>query len=87
MSNLDYGTDPSRELAQWLQEAARRRYAMYSPPPRRSYQPAPRKQPPKKWGTARNAIGLGGLAAAYFQYYMIDVMLQIASMPSVTVFV
>lgn len=84
MSNLDYGTDPSRELAQWLQESARRRYPNYGPS---RHRPWARKGPPRKWGAARELISSGALAAAYLQYYMLDVMLQVASMKSVTVFV
>lgn len=85
MSNLDYGTDPSRELAQWLQEVARRRYPMYGPSRRRDT-PPPRRVPPKR-RIVREAISFAALAAAYFQYHMLDVMLQVASMRSVTVFV
>ena len=87
MSNLDLGTDPSRELAQWLKEVARRRYPMYGPswrfdPPRATKEP-----PQKKRRRVRELVSFGALAAAYLQYYMLDVMLQIASMNSVTVFV
>jgi hypothetical protein len=84
VSNLDLGTDTSRDLAQWLQEVARRRYPMYGPSMRPP--PAPR-EPPKKWRRARELISFAALSAAYFQYHMLDVMLQIASMKSVTVFV
>ena len=49
--------------------------------------PPPRKEPPKKWRRARELISFAALSAAYLQYHMLDVMLQIASMNSVTVFV
>jgi hypothetical protein len=85
VSNLDYGTDPSREIARWMQEVARRRYP--HAPPRRKDPPPARQDSPTEWRIAREAISLCALAVAYFQYYMLDVMLQIASMKTVTVFV
>ena len=51
------------------------------------HRPPARKESPKKRRTARELISFAALAAAYFQYHMLDVMLQIASMRSVTVFV
>ena len=85
MSNLDYGTDSSREIAQWMQELARRRYP--HPPPRRYQRPPDPEETPGKWRRARELISFAALAAAYLQYHMLDVMLQIVSMKSVTVFV
>jgi hypothetical protein len=87
MSNLDYGTDPSRELAQWLQEVARRRYPMYGPSMRPPDPPRAPVERPRKWRRLREVVGLAALSGAYLQYYMLDVMLQIATMKSVTVFV
>ena len=68
-----------------MQELARRRYP--HPPPRRYERPQEPQDPPKKWRVAREAISFCALAAAYFQYYMLGVMLEIASMKTVTVFV
>jgi hypothetical protein len=84
-SNIDYGTDPSRELAQWLQEVARRRYPHVRP--RGPEAPPPPGKPPENWRTVREAISFAALAAAYLQYHMLEVMLEIASMKTVTVFV
>jgi hypothetical protein len=42
---------------------------------------------PRKWRRLREVVGLAALSGAYLQYYMLDVMLQIATMKSVTVFV
>jgi len=68
-----------------MQELARRRYP--HPPPRRYERPPEPGESPSKWRRARELISFAALAAAYFQYYMLGVMLEIASMKTVTVFV
>jgi len=57
---------------------------MYGPS---RHRPPAREEPPNKWRTARELISFAALSAAYLQYHMLDVMLQIATMKSVTVFV
>jgi len=82
--------DPYRDLAQWLQEAARRKYA--EPVSRRLPDPDElRRQAAlaarERWRAVRQGMSFAVLAAAYLQYHLLDVMLQIETMPSVVVFV
>jgi hypothetical protein len=85
--------DSSRDLAQWLQEVARRRYT------------EPVSQAPAqfaressalgikalarraRWLPLRQGLSLAALVVAYLQYHLLDVMLQIEQMHTVVTFI
>jgi hypothetical protein len=77
--------DTSEVLARWLQEVGRRT----SRAARRGGEPEPRApEPPRTTrGHARQIALFGVLALAFLQYYALDVMVQIYSLPSIVVFV
>jgi len=81
--------DPYRDLAQWLQEVARRPYA--EPVSRRLEEPrrqsAAARAERARWLRVRRGIFFAVLAAAYLQFHLLDVMLQIEKMHPVVVFV
>jgi hypothetical protein len=82
--------DPGRELAQWLLEAGRRRPARQlnlafeaggrGPDGTRAPAAAARRL------LVKQTIMLTALVAAYLQYFYINVLLQIASLPTVVIF-
>lgn len=81
--------DPYESTARWLEEAARRRPALAPAQP----QPQPAAPTPAKprrertfLGIAREVYMLVVLAAAYLNYYFMQVMLEIDSMPRMVVF-
>jgi hypothetical protein len=71
-------------MAHWLQEAGRR--VRGAPLPEPLQEPRPAAQVEKRVG-ARHVVLFGMLAGSFLQYYMLDVMLQINSLPAMVVFV
>ena len=76
--------DESDELAAWLKEAGRRR-APAAKPENVVVAAAPAKRPLVTNGKRLVLFGL--VAAAYLQYFFLDVYLQIAAMPALIVFI
>jgi hypothetical protein len=79
--------DPYESTARWLEEAARRRPAVA---PDQSQLAAPTRAKPRRertvLGIAREVYMLAVLAAAYLNYYFMQVMLEIDSLPRLVVF-
>jgi hypothetical protein len=82
--------DSGKYLAQWLQEAARRTQRPSSPDP----QPTPAPIPIAKQSAARSLLGRAKwpliavlVAIAFLQYFYVDVMVQIASLPAMIFFI
>ena len=79
--------DPYESTARWLEEAARRRPAVA---PAQSELAAPTPAKPRRertvLGIAREVYMLAVLAAAYLNYYFMQVMLEIDSLPGLVVF-
>jgi hypothetical protein len=80
--------DPYESTARWLEEAGRRRPAGSPARP----EPAP-EPPPAKPRRERTILGIGReiymlaiLAAAYLNYYFMQVMLEIDSLPRLVLF-
>jgi hypothetical protein len=83
--------DPYESTTRWLQEAARRTRAdsaAASRPQSSSESPLPAKRFGQTviFGVAREIYMLGVLAAAYLNYYFMQVMLEIDSLPTLVVF-
>jgi hypothetical protein len=79
--------DPYEATARWLEEAARRRPAPAAPQPQPTAPTPARPQPKVKLlGIAREVYMLGLLAAAYLNFYFMQVMLEIDSLPKLVVF-
>ena len=82
--------NPGNDLADWLQEAARRdgvrslprTYAVNSSSPPQAGRAEPRGQ-----HTWRPVAGFAGLTVAYLQYYFLSLMAEMYSMSTVIVFV
>jgi hypothetical protein len=82
--------DSGKYLAQWLQEAARR-----TPRPSNSdLQPGPPATPIAQKSALRSVLGSAKwpliavlIAIAYLQYFYVDVMVQIASLPAMIFFI
>lgn len=89
----DIDARPGDDLADWLQEAAKRPWvsgpASINPGvltearPKAAPEPGPRRLIQKGW----DLVALAALTIAYLQYYYLDVNVQIASLPQVIVFV
>jgi hypothetical protein len=89
----DGGPSNGENVANWLQEVAGRPWV--SGPP--SVEPEILAEPPtgsreqaKAWHEIQNGrelVGLAALAVGWLQYYFLDAMVQIASLPAVIVFV
>ena len=84
---------PSEELSDWLQEVAKRPWVSGPPtvPPAVLAQASPQAAS-ESWLLrynlrGRDLAGLSVLTMAYLQYYYLDVMVQISSLPKVVVFV
>ena len=79
--------DPYESTARWLEEAARRRPSVASA---RSQPAAPTPVKPRRertlLGIAREIYMLAVLAAAYLNYYFLQVMLEIDSLHRLVVF-
>ena len=82
--------DPYESTTRWLQEAARRTRADSAAAvvPQASAEPLPAKRFGQSviFGVAREIYMLGMLAAAYLNYYFMQVMLEIDSLPTMVVF-
>jgi hypothetical protein len=83
--------DPYESTTRWLQEAARRRRADSagaSRPQASAESPLPAKRLGRTviFGVGREIYLLGALAAVYLNYYFMQVMLEIDSLPSLVVF-
>jgi hypothetical protein len=72
-------------MAHWLQEAGRRAYA--APLSEPLQEPSPAAQGTKKYHRRKARRALRPAAGSFLQYYMLDVMLQINSLPAIVVFV
>src|SRR2546423_6861732 len=82
--------DSGKYLAQWLKESARRTRQPASPDP----QPAAPELPiveesafQSLLGRAKWSLIAGLVAIAYLQYFYVDVMVQIASLPAMIFFI
>ena len=86
---MSHNEDPYRDLAQWLQEVARRPYTepVSRTPPELRFARAEELAEHARWLRGRQGLSFALLAAAYLQYHMLDVMLQIAAMHPVVTFV
>ena len=83
--------DPYESTTRWLQEAARRTRAdsaAVSRPQASAESPLPAKRFGQTviFGVAREIYMLGVLAAVYLNYYYMQVMLEIDSLPTLVVF-
>ena len=82
--------DPYESTTRWLQEAARRtRVDPAAAAPQASAGtplPARRFGQTLIFGVAREIYMLGALAAAYLNYYFMQVMLEIDALPTLVVF-
>jgi len=82
--------DSGKFLAQWLQESARRtRHPVSSDP-----QPAPTALPIAQESAVQSVLGRAKwplmavlVAIAFLQYFYVDVMVQIASLPAMIFFI
>lgn len=82
MPEDDRFRDPYESTASWLREVAQRRPAPATP---LATEPsAPAAPPPQH--TARRIVLFALLALSVFQYYMLDVMLTIYTLPQMIVF-
>jgi hypothetical protein len=72
-------------MARWLQEAGRRVH--WAPLPEPLLESPPAAQVKKSAIRVRHLALFGVLTGSYLQYYMLDVMLQINSLPAIVVFV
>jgi hypothetical protein len=83
----DDRNDPYESTARWLEEAARRRPA---PAPAQPAPVAPIPGKPRREGTlfgvSRDVYMLGLLAASYLNYYFMQVLLEIETLPRLLVF-
>jgi hypothetical protein len=75
-------TEPSTT---WVEEAARRRYPAAGPSSTQILPPATRRK--RLFGVMREIYLFAALAAAAANFYFMQVMVQINSMPSLIVFV
>jgi hypothetical protein len=82
--------DSGEHMAQWLQEAARRTQPPSSPDP----QPAASALPIAQESAVRSVPGRAKwplmavlVAIAFLQYFYVDVMVQIASLPAMIFFI
>jgi hypothetical protein len=90
----DHGPGSGENLADWLQEVAKRPWDSVSPSvnpvvitqesARKAGQRAPLARHIQR---GRDLVALGALTIGWLQYYILDVMVQIASLPKVIVFV
>ena len=84
---------PSDDMADWLQEVAKRPWAserpLLDPAPRAERDPVWRRilQTGHRLQHGRELIGFAALVAGYLQYYYVDVMLQISCLPPCIAFV
>jgi hypothetical protein len=72
------------EVTRWLCEVGRRTWTKRTP----SFGPvaaSPADAAPERWPFYWSCVA-GGLAAAYLQYFYLDLLLEIALLPSVLVF-
>lgn len=82
-STLEDASERSRELARWLVEAGRRRRLRGGA----GYRPDPAgRRPERKHAWLPRLLLYGVLAAACVQYFYVDAMLQVVSLPSLIVF-
>jgi len=84
---IDNSLESERELAQWLVEAGRR--VRRASPCAEASISCPVEAPAGAMNdfAVRRLLLFGLLATAYFQYFYLDTMLEIASLRSVIVFV
>lgn len=77
--------DPYEASARWLQEVGRRTSRAVRP----GVEPQPRapERPRAARGHTRHIVLFGVFAIAFLQYYALDVMVQIDSLPAIVVFV
>jgi hypothetical protein len=82
--------DSGKFLAQWLQEAARRTQRPFSSDP----QPAASALPSAQESAVQSVLGRAKwpliavlVAIAFLQYFYVDVMVQIASLPAMIFFI
>jgi hypothetical protein len=80
--------DPYESTARWLEEAGRRRPAGPSAGPGPAAEPPPARQGSERtiFGVRREIYMFAVLAAAYLNYYFMQVMLEIDSLPRLVVF-
>ncbi len=78
-----------KDLADWLQEAARRdARSRHAPPAAAPVQPPAVPARVRRVSPAHKRVAsVGGLSLAYLQYYFIGVMTEIYSLSTVVVFV
>jgi hypothetical protein len=82
-------SDPYESTARWLEESARRRAAScparveLAPPP---LPPAKRRRERTVLGISREIYMFAVLAAAYLNYYFMQVMIEVGSLPGLVVF-
>jgi hypothetical protein len=81
------------DLAQWLQEVARRPWGSgplsfdSSIPPEVGPQARGERRRRRHFSNGRNVVALAVLTIGYLQYYYLDVMVQIGSLQKLVVFV
>ncbi len=89
----DVAPQPNDNVADWLQEVARRPWVGGPPsvnPTVVVKPPARAREQPKLWHqvqSVRELTGLVALTIGWLQYYFLDAMVQINSLPKVIVFV
>lgn len=85
MRFIDNSLETERDMAQWLVEAGRRTRRS----PGRLAAPSPPAAPARtsRGGDRKRALLFAVLAAAYFQYFYLDTLLEITSLRSIIVFV
>jgi hypothetical protein len=87
------GPQIGEDLSDWLKEAASRPWVESSPSvipaviPESGSNAAAGLRLHRLHGNRRDLIALVALTIAYLQYYYLDVMVQVASLPKVIVFV
>ena len=85
--NTDPQHDDPANLARWLEEVGRRKYKPSASAQEEEPRKTPRSGPPRRVARPELMFLLGQAASAYLLYYLVDVQLQILTVPAVVVFV
>jgi hypothetical protein len=79
--------DPYEGSAQWLREVSRRKAPSRPAIPDALVPPAPTQSPKRPASHVRGLMLSGALSVAFLQYYFLDVMVQIGTLPEIVIFV